>query len=136
MIEHTGKILSIEKNIARISLQQTSACASCHAKGACTSADVQERHITATIDDQGYKVGEEVLVNLRTQQGYKAVLVAYIIPFIIILITLIIGDQMGLEEWKSGIASLLITVIYFFYIKFYGNKYTNTMTFEIKKITN
>lgn len=136
MIEHTGIILSIENNVAEISLKQTSACASCHAKGACTSSDVKERQITSTLNRSDYNVGEEVQVNLQTNQGYKAVLVAYIIPFIIIMIILIIGDQLGAAEWKTGVASLFFAAIYFLALKRYGKKLTSTMTFEIAKITN
>jgi sigma-E factor negative regulatory protein RseC len=136
MIQHTGKILSVEKNIAEISLQKTSACAACHAKSACISADNKERLITAKIDPKEYSIGEEVQVNLKTGQGYKAVLLAYVIPFLIILSVLIAGEAMILPEWQSGLLSLAIAALYFGVLKLFGEKMTNTMTFEVEKITN
>lgn len=136
MIQHTGKILSLQKNIAEISLQQTSACASCHAKGACVSSDTKERLITASINPEKYSIGEEVQVILRTGQGYKAVLLAYVLPFILILIALILGEALSVPEWQSGLFSLVVAALYFIFLKLFGTKITKTMTFEIEKITN
>ncbi len=136
MIQHTGKIVSVEKNMAEISLQQTSACAACHAKSACISADNKERKISAEINPNAFSVGEEVLVTLKTVQGYKAVLIAYVIPFLIILFVLVVGEIMALPEWQSGLYSLVISALYFLFLKLFGKKFTNTMKFKIEKITN
>ncbi len=136
MIQHKGKILSINKNIAVISLQQTSACSSCHAKGSCLSADSRERHITVSIQPSTYNIGEEVQVTLKTVQGYKAVFIAYVVPFFLIISTLILGELLALEEWKSAISALSVTGLYYAALKLFGNRLTQSMTFKIEKLTN
>ena len=136
MIQHIGKIVSIKDNIAEITFQQTSACSSCHAKGTCLSTDTKEGRIFSKIDSKLYAQDEEVLVNLATNQGFKAIFLAYIIPFILILLVLIIASLLNFEEWISGLLSLAFAGVYYFGLKLFGKKITQTMTFEIEKITN
>ncbi|MGI6478102.1 MAG: SoxR reducing system RseC family protein [Salinivirgaceae bacterium] len=136
MIQHKGIILSINKNIAEISIQQTSACVSCQVKGSCLSVDTKERRITANITPENYEVGEEVQVTLKTTQGYKAVFIAYVIPFILIIAVLVLGETLGLAEWKSAVAAICVTVLYYIALKLFGKQLSQSMTFKIEKLNN
>ena len=137
MIQHKGTIVHLEKNIAEITLQQTSACASCHAKGMCLSTDKQERKIFASINNPNdYFEGEEVNVSLKTQHGYKAVLLAYVIPVLIIVLSIVIFDQYHIKEWLSVLIALALLALYFIILKIFSVKITQSIEFQVEKINN
>ena len=63
IIEHTGVINQITGNHIRVSIIQQSACSGCHAKGACTATDMDEKMIDIESSDSSFKVGDMVLLN-------------------------------------------------------------------------
>ena len=59
IIKHKGTVENIDGSLYRVRIQQTSACASCSAKGYCSSSDSKEKIIEVYDSSNSYKVGEE-----------------------------------------------------------------------------
>lgn len=136
MIEHKGTILSITNNRAEISLQQTSACATCHAHGTCLSYDKKERLVTVDIQPHKFIVGEEVLVTLSNKSGYRAVLLSYVIPSILILCTLFLCDISAIAEWQSALLAVVVAAIYYIVLMVVVKKLKTTVSFRVEKLNN
>lgn len=137
MIRHTGTITNIEKNFAEIVLQQTSACVSCHAKGMCMSFDKKERKITTPLPySHNYTKGEEVNITLQTKHGYKAVLLAYIFPVLILVASIALFDHLQAGELNTILYAFALLAFYFIALKTFSVKLTQTITFQIEKINN
>ena len=96
-IKHKGIIKSVENDVIKVTIQNVSACASCHAKGVCSVSDVKEKTIEIFNNKNSYSIGDEVNVLLQQSLGFKALFLGYVLPFIIVLITLI----MALCVWVS-----------------------------------
>ena len=78
-VEHTGYIEAVEQSQIKVRILSESACASCHAKGACTAADMQEKIID--VNPFGFSnltVGKRVIIQGQKSLGLKASLIAYI----------------------------------------------------------
>ena len=60
-IEHEGIVDHISDKAIRVKIMSMSACASCHAKGACTVADMEEKEVEVPLAGN-YKVGQRVMV--------------------------------------------------------------------------
>jgi sigma-E factor negative regulatory protein RseC len=86
-IEHEGIVEHIDGNIARVRILAKSACASCHANGACPAADMQEKLIDASCD-RPYNAGDKVLLIGDNKYGFLAAWWAYVLPLILMLFTL------------------------------------------------
>ncbi len=135
LVEHTGYIEEVKSGQVKVCIINESACASCHAKGACTASDMKEKVIDVTsIGFHDLKVGQKVIIQGKKSLGLKASFLAYILPFILVFVTLFISFWLTQSEGISGLISLAILVPYFFILKLYTSKLQKTFTFSIKKV--
>jgi sigma-E factor negative regulatory protein RseC len=133
-IEHTGVIKNIQPNLIQVLIIQNSACGDCDANGACIVSDQQEKIIDIASSDTTFKTGEQVIITGRQSIGLLAVLLAFVVPFVLILITLVILHSLIINEAISGIASVLILVPYYIILSFFKNKLKAKFKFDIRKV--
>ena len=107
MIKHDGIIIALnEDGTALVRIVQTSACAACKAKAMCASAESAEKEMTAVLlGDEQWTVGNEVEVMVQQKMGWKAVVLAYLLPFFVMLAVMFIGN--GLLAMGDGATGLL-----------------------------
>ena len=136
MIEHTGIIESIQDHRFRILITQQSACSECDVKGACTISGQQEKIVEVESFDSSFKVGEKVLLSGKNTFGLLAVFLAFVIPFILILITLVSLKSLVSNEIISGGIALFILVPYYLILSLFNKSLKTKFNFEIKKEYN
>ena len=59
-------------------------------------------------------VGEEVEVLVRERSGWLAVCLAYVVPFVLLVVFVAAFDYLGWSEAKAGTAALVSVAVYFF----------------------
>lgn len=134
IIRQEALVISQNENYVRVSLNCRSACAACHAKSACTSMDQQERILDlAYSKDDHFEKGEQVWVAMNQQMGLKAVLYAYLLPFFLFMISLIICYQFTSNEVVSAGISLSFILIYYIFLYLMRTKLSNSFTFVLQK---
>lgn len=133
-IEHRGRIDSIDGNKINVNFLAMSGCASCHAKGACTAGDMQEKSVEVFDFSKQYKIGDEVNVTLKQSLGYRALFLGYLLPFMLVLFILIILTELTNNEAIAGVSSLAVLVPYYLGLYFLRNKIRKKFTFTISKI--
>ncbi len=132
IIEHSGIIHSINGKHVQVQIIQESACSACHAKGVCTAAaDMKDKYIDVEADANEFKVGDAVTIYGQTSMGLLAVLLAFVIPFILILLVLFILKQYN--EILSGTIALASLIPYFIILSFFNSKLKSKLKFYIKK---
>ena len=136
MIQHTGKIVQISGNVAEVSIERTSACAGCHAKNVCMPGDKKEQKINATVIPDYFTEGEEVNILLKTGNGYKALMFAYLFPVLFVVLTLVVSNLSKIEEWKGAILALIVVSLYFLILKYFSVKLSQSIEFKVEKINN
>ena len=134
LIQHNGRIDSIDDNKINVTFLALSGCASCHAKGVCTAADMQEKSVEVFDYSNQYQVGEEVNVVLKQSLGFRALFLSYVLPFILVLFILIVLTTITNNEAVSGIGALSVLVPYLLTIYFLRNKIQKKFSFTIYKI--
>ena len=107
MIKHDGIIIALnEDGTALVRIVQTSACAACKAKAMCASAESAEKEMTVMLLGDGqWAVGDTVEVMVQQKMGWKAVVLAYLLPFFVMLAVMFIGN--GLLAMGDGATGLL-----------------------------
>ena len=107
MIKHDGIIIALnEDGTALVRIVQTSACAACKAKAMCASAESAEKEMTVVLLGDGqWAVGDTVEVMVQQKMGWKAVVLAYLLPFFVMLAVMFIGN--GLLAMGDGATGLL-----------------------------
>jgi sigma-E factor negative regulatory protein RseC len=132
-IEHEAIVVESLNNHTTIRIVSQSACAACHAKSACTAADLQEKLIDV-VSPESFIPGQQVMLIGNQELGLKAAWWAYVLPVILVLATLIISFAITQQENLSGLLALLILIPYFFIIKLANNQMQKTFSFQIKSI--
>ena len=133
-IDHIGWIESVEDNTVRVRINSQSACASCHAKGACSAADMEEKYFNLPADGREFANGEQVRVHIARRLGLKAVALGYIYPFLVLMSVLIALTIAGVPELQSGLIALLTLVPYYIVIYLLKNRLNRNFSFTLEKI--
>lgn len=133
MIEHEGIIDHLEGDIAHVKIDSVSACAGCHAKGVCTAADQEQKYLDVPLQGAAYKQGDKVLVQVARHLGFRAVLLGYVYPFLLLMLVLIILLSAGAPELRAGSMALLSILPYYLLLFLFRKRISKSFTFSIKK---
>ncbi len=133
-IEHPGVIEEINDNNLLVRIQPQSACASCHSKSYCGVADNNDKIVEITVtDNKTYNKGDEVTIMLEQNLGFKALFVGYLIPFLILVVSLIILIEITKNEGLSALIAFTLMLPYYFILYRLKNKLKKTFTFRLKR---
>ena len=134
MIKHDGIVIAVNGDgTVLVRIVQTSACAACKAKAMCASAESKEKEILA-IGDGLLAVGDEAEVIVQQKMGWKAILLAYMLPFIIMMTVVAIGNgQLGIREEVIGTAALCAMGVYYIVLGFFKDKIQKEFSFTARK---
>ena len=125
----------MEGDTAVVRIAQTSACAACHAAKMCMASESREKRIEARMVEP-MNVGDEVEVIVREQAGWLAVLLAYVLPFVLLVAAVAVLGQLGWSEVQAGTAALLSVAVYFVILRMFRDKLQRQFTFWVRKINS
>ena len=140
MIKHDGIVIAVNGDgTVLVRIVQTSACASCKAKAMCASAESKEKEIVAFLVGEeakrrDIKIGDEVVVMVQQKMGWKAILLAYMLPFIVMMTVVAIGNGLlGIREEVIGTAALCAMGVYYIVLGFFKDKIQKDFSFTARK---
>lgn len=134
-IKHLGIVENIQGSHLSVRIVQTSACAACSVKGHCSSADSKDK-IIDIVDTAAasYKVGEQVMVIGEMSMGMMAVVLAFIIPFVLLIFSLFLLMALLENELYAALLSLAVLVPYYFILWLNKTRLKQHFSFTIKPI--
>ena len=131
-IEHDGIVVQVTEKHITVTIQNQSACAACHAKGACGMSEMTQKNIIAEKPTEPIKIGDRVIVYASTQNAMLSVLLAYVVPSLLIVISLTLFLVWGAGELLAAVLSLAITATYFIVLYLLKNKFAQKIKFKVK----
>lgn len=131
-IEHSGVVQSVEEKSVNVRIVSHPSCAGCAATNICDVSGMSEKVIT-TLRNVDVKPGERVTVIMSQSQGYRALFLGYLFPFLIVLVLLIVLISAGLGELYSGLISLGSLVPYYLVVWLRRENIGKSFSFSIKK---
>ena len=137
-IKHLGIVESIDGSHVRVKILQSSACSSCSAKSHCNVSETKEKIIDIHDKESAdcCSVGQQVMVCGTTSMGMKAVLLAFVLPFLILLFALFLSMELTNDEALSALVSLSTLIPYYLAIYLLRNKISRTFLFTLETINN
>jgi sigma-E factor negative regulatory protein RseC len=111
-IYHRGIVQNTGNNSVLVVITSESACSGCHARGACGMSGREYKEIEIP-GSYSVKKGDEVTVRLNLSSGYAAVILAYVVPLVILLVSLIVLNILNVTELMAGLLSMAMLVPYF-----------------------
>ena len=133
-IRHEGLVLSAQGEQVQVQVVQTSACAACHAKSMCMAAESQEKILTATALDPNLQAGDRVEVYVMERLGWKAVLLAYILPFVVLMSVVGILGRFLSNEILTGTIALIAVAVYYLILSLFKQRLHKQFTFYAKRL--
>ena len=130
-IEHDGIVTQVAETFIIVTIQSQTACAGCHAKGACGMSEMALKSITTEKPNEDVKIGDKVIVSASTQNAMLSVL-AYIVPSILIIAVLALLILAGTSEVLAATLSLTTTTVYFIVLYLLRNKFAKKIKFKVK----
>lgn len=133
MIRHEGIVLSTNDKMAHIQIVQSSACSACKAKAMCSSSESQSKEMDALMLEP-MVAGDRVEVEVREHLAWKAVLLAYVLPFIVMMSVIAVLDVLtGWDEAIVGTVALCSIALYYLALSQFRHRLQKQFTFTARK---
>lgn len=131
-IRHEGIVLSVSGQTARIEILQASACSSCSAKRMCMSAESQQKQLEARMLTE-MEPGDKVEVLITEKAGWKTILLAYIMPFVIMVGIIALLEIWFDNEALTGTIALCAVGVYYLILSLFRKRIQKQFTFTARK---
>ena len=95
------------------------------------ASESREKRIEARLT-RPVAVGDEVEVVVREELGWLAVLLAYIIPFLLLVAAVAGFGRLGWSEAKAGTAALASVAVYYVMLQMFRGKLQKKFTFYVE----
>ena len=96
-------------------------------------ADYQDKEIEINHFTKHYVPGQEVTILFRESQGFKALVYGYVLPFILVLLTLIVATSVSDNELIGGLLALAILIPYYTTLYFFRHLLKKVFKFELEE---
>lgn len=114
IVTHPGVVKQVDGNKVSVSVISKAGCASCQLKGSCSVGEVEEKVVEMELPRGfSFKEGQVVTVEMKQSLGTMAVLLGYFFPFLVVLFSLILFLNLGIDQGLAGILSLLMLAPYY-----------------------
>ena len=134
LIRHTGIVLSTNGSMAHVEIVQTSACSACKARTMCMSSESQQKQMDVIMLEP-MKAGDKVEIEVRERLAWKAILLAYILPFIVMMAVIAILDfSTDWSEAVIGTLSLCAIALYYIGLGVFKHRLQKQFVFTARKI--
>lgn len=134
LIRHTGVVVSVSGNVAHVAIVQSSACSACKAKSMCMSSESQQKEMDAQMLEP-MKPGDKVEVEVRERLAWKAVLLAYVLPFVVMMAVIAVLDFT--TDWSEavvGTLSLCAIALYYIGLSVFKHRLQKQFSFTARKL--
>lgn len=136
-IEHQGIVSKISDGKIYVNLTNVSNCDSCHVQSMCQVSDVDRKEIEiAGVQKNRFREGDKVEVSFSRSAGPKALFLGYLLPFFVVLLTLLITYEITGDEAVSGLSSLIILIPYYLILYSFRLKFKKIFAFTLKASLN
>lgn len=134
-MKHKGIVALVGCDFVRVLVTVNEACGTCAARSSCSMGVSEKREITIyTPEASKYVAGEEVVVSTHRSIGIMAVVLCYVVPLVVLLLSIIIANICALSEGVSALVALGATALYFALLGIFHKHISRKVTFKIHKI--
>lgn len=113
-IRHAGVVCAVSDGKVSVRILQSSACEMCKAASYCHASESKEKVVdVATSLASSYQVGDSVVVSMEPGQGYRAGFYAYLLPLVLVVLTLFVSLAAVGSEGLAACLSLAVLLPYY-----------------------
>ena len=117
MLKHKAIVMDVDfRGTATVEVARASACSACGEQSSCSLTDGSDIRLQFR-NSAHLKAGDIVEIGIQKSSFYKSLLIIYIIPLLIMLLTAIIFDTFVEDQLVTAFITLVSTGLYFLFIK-------------------
>ena len=133
-IKHAGVVDAVEEGCVRVRILQSSACSACKMAAHCNASETKEKIIDVMdADASHYQKGDQVMVVADTAVGFRASLYGYLLPLILMVVTLVGVLAATHSEGLAAVSALGILIPYYVLLFLMRNKLRNRLSFTLER---
>lgn len=133
-IKHAGVVDGVEGECVRVRILQSSACSACKVAAHCNASETKEKIIDVMdADASHYQKGDQVMVVADTAVGFRASLYGYLLPLILMVVTLVGVLAATHSEGLAAVSALGILIPYYVLLFLMRNKLRNRLSFILER---
>lgn len=133
-IKHAGVVDGVEGECVRVRILQSSACSACKVAAHCNALETKEKIIDVMdADASHYQKGDQVMVVADTAVGFRASLYGYLLPLILMVVTLVGVLAATHSEGLAALSALGILMPYYVLLFLMRNKLRNRLSFTLER---
>lgn len=132
-VEQQGTVEEVAGHRVFVRIRQVSACGDCHAKGMCSMTEMEDKVIEADGNSLSLTRGDRVNIIMKRSMGNKAVVLGYMIPFVLLIIVLLVLSAEQVDEWIIGLAIVSILISYYAILHLFRDRLRKSFTFTLRK---
>lgn len=131
---HDGTVLSSADGKVKVHIQSISACATCAAHAKCGFAESKEKNLEIpSADWQTFTEGEPVTVYIDESRGMLAVWIAYVLPAILMIATIVGFSLAHMPEWIVVFSAFAVLGLYILILYLRRRKVESHFTLTVTK---
>ena len=132
-IKHNGVVDGVEEGCVRVRILQSSACSACKVAAHCNASETKEKIIEVQVADADrYQRGDSVIVVADTAVGFRASLYGYLLPLILMVVSLVAVLKITQSEGYAAMFALGILIPYYIGLYLLKNKLRNKLSFSLE----
>ena len=133
-IKHAGVVDGVEGECVRVRILQSSACSACKVAAHCNASETKEKIIDVMdADASHYQKGDQVMVVADTAVCFRASLYGYLLPLILMVVTLVGVLAATHSEGLAAVSALGILIPYYVLLFLMRNKLRNRLSFTLER---
>lgn len=132
-IEQTGTVEEITGHTIRVKTLREASCGQCSANGLCYLGESPERIVEISNFTPDIKVGDTVGIVISRSMGNKAIFLAYLVPFLLLISVLILLNQLGSPDWLAGTMAISVLIPYYFILHLFKNRLQKSFSLSARK---
>ncbi len=133
-IKHAGVVDGVAGECVRVRILQSSACSACKVAAHCNASETKEKIIDVMdADASHYQKGDQVMVVADTAVGFRASLYGYLLPLILMVVTLVGVLAATHSEGLAAVSALGILIPYYVLLFLMRNKLRNRLSFTLER---
>ena len=130
-----GIVRAVHGEDVEVEITISSACSECHAKSICIpSEQKQETVLAKSLYGEKFEPGDKVQLLLRSRSAAKAVVLAYLLPFIVLMAALFGTYAVTKSELAGVLVSVACVIVYYLVLKTRNRKIENSFRFFVRRM--
>ncbi len=131
-VSHPGVVSEVTDGEIKVKIISSGACGGCNMKSACNISEMEEKELIIPVENsKEYSIGQPVNIKMGTRQGNKAVILAYLVPVVLLIIMILLFSSIEIKDIYVALISISVVGIYYFILYLFRDKIKKQFSYEV-----